>query len=528
MRKSFRVVMLVASIMLFSMQSVVEAKYVLSYTNKIADVCVDKINPIIEGVQENGKYNQEVTVKYYDNTEIKSAVYYYNSESTDFNVEPKSFDSGHVFTDDGYYKIIITDMYNNELQIKKFLIDKTPPQITGVEKGKIYDLPPNVEYYDKYGIEKIEIKQEEDLKLEYQYWNSNRKIFSDRNSTQISVDISYSPKNVKEYKWYVKKESEIEYKLIDTNLDNKFTFTNLEPGTIYNIYCLANTVDNRAYMSNLIVAQTMQDIENVEIIDISDVGYQIKVTGISDKYRYIYFPSWTDANAQDDLIWYQHRANNECTFDLNYEKHNKESGLYITHIYLQEEGKEVVKVQEVNIWLNQEEPEKEIIEPTGGVEITVTDKVGNVSNTDYFVDEIVTIKMNKFSYTKMKEILKDDIETLDDENYVITIKKSNLAKIEKLEITDYINENDEYFEGINYFRELEYLDISSSSKARTDELSTLTNLKYLDISNCSSEYVYDLSFLSKLPNLEYLNTTGTNIINEEVIQSLPNLIEWKN
>jgi len=281
-------------------------------------------------------------------------------------------------------------------------------------------------------------------------------------------------------------------------------------------------------MSNLIVAQTMQDIENVEIIDISDVGYQIKVTGISDKYRYIYFPSWTDANAQDDLIWYQHRANNECTFDLNYEKHNKESGLYITHIYLQEEGKEVVKVQEVNIWLNQEEPEKEIIEPTGGVEITVTDKVGNVSNTDYFVDEIVTIKMNKFSYTKMKEILKDDIETLDDENYVITIKKSNLAKIEKLEITDYINENDEYFEGINYFRELEYLDISSSSKARTDELSTLTNLKYLDISNCSSEYVYDLSFLSKLPNLEYLNTTGTNIINEEVIQSLPNLIEWKN
>lgn len=111
MRKVLKVVILMVSIMLFFMQSIVEAKYVLSYKNTIAQVYIDNINPTIEGVEANGKYNQDITVKYYDNTEIERAIYYYNSEKEDFNVKPENFESGHVFSEEGYYRIIVTDIY---------------------------------------------------------------------------------------------------------------------------------------------------------------------------------------------------------------------------------------------------------------------------------------------------------------------------------------------------------------------------------------------------------------------------------
>ena len=58
MKKSLRVVILMVSIILFFMQSIVEAKYVFSYENTIAQVYIDNINPTIEGVEENGKYNK--------------------------------------------------------------------------------------------------------------------------------------------------------------------------------------------------------------------------------------------------------------------------------------------------------------------------------------------------------------------------------------------------------------------------------------------------------------------------------------
>ena len=533
MRKLSKIIVLLISIILFCMPNVTEAKYVLYCTNEIADICIDTIKPTVEGVEEDGKYNNDVKVTYYDNTQIKSAVYFYNNEIKELNIEPQAFESGHIFKQEGYYKIVVTDIYENQTQIETFLIDKTFPQIIGVENGVIYDLPPNVEYYDKYGIEKIEIKTEEELNIEYQYKNSNLKPNSDRTSTTLTAHISYAPKSSIEYKWYIKKEAEIEYKLIDTNLESEYIFTNLEPETRYNIYCIANTSDNKSYMSNIITAQTIKGASNVEIMDVLEDGYKIKVNNIDTKYKYIYFPTWSEVDWQDDIIWYRYEViNNQCIFEFNYKNHNKVKGMYNTHIYLQEEGKKVEYLQSTYIWVGEEEPEKQKTKFTGKVEMTITDTVGNKTNTDYFVDKIITMNLFQIeghcSYFKIKEILNGKIESYDDEKYIITIKQSNLDSIKELEIKDYIDNEDGYFSGVRYFRKLECLDISGSSRFRADELATLTNLKYLDISNCASNIGYDLGFLNQLRNLEYLNTTGTNITNEEVIKNLPNLKKWKN
>lgn len=51
--------------------------------------------------------------------------------------------------------------------------------------------------------------------------------------------------------------------------------------------------------------------------------------------KVVYFPTWTTANGQDDVVWHHGTIDawNHaiCKIDIN--KHNKESGEYITHIY---------------------------------------------------------------------------------------------------------------------------------------------------------------------------------------------------
>lgn len=528
MRKKIKVAILMLSVVLFSMQQVVEAKYVFSYENTIAQMNIDRKAPIIEGVEENENYNQDVSITYYDNTKIKNAVYYYNSEVAEFKDHAKDFESGHIFKEEGYYKIIVIDIYGNEAKIEKFLIDKTPPEIKEIENGVIYDLPPEIEYYDKYGIEKVEITTEEELTLKYQHKNSNNYPHSDRTNHSITVHISYSPKNTIEYRWYIKKETELTYQLIDTNLENEFTFNNLQAETRYNIYCMSYTKDHKAYMSNLITAQTLGKCQ-VEISQVWDTGYQIEVTEIPEEYKKIYFPTWTEKNGQDDIVWYQREViNGKCTFTLDYSNHHYEQGKYNTHIYFEN----MSYVQSTYVYIGEEEPQEEKADFVGKVEITVTDKANNQTTTEFYVDTTVSITLEKISYERIKESLSNQIDGYDDSNHMIQIKKSKLDKITRLELNDciYHKEGLAYLlgRGISSFKKLEYLDISGSTQFSTSDISTLSNLKYLDISNCQSEYVYDLSFLNQLPNLEYLDTTGTNIINEQYIENLTNLKEWKN
>lgn len=398
MRKFLKIVLLIMSIILLSMQNVVYAKYVFSYEDTSIQMEIDKKAPIIEGVEENGKYNHDVQIYYYDTTGIKQAIYYYNSEEAKFDNTAIHFESGSKFSKEGYYKIIVIDNYHNIAKIEQFLIDKTKPEIVGIEEGIIYDLPPNVEYYDQYGIEKIEIKLPEELDLTYDMRVSNRNNLSDRTESTITVKISCTPQKVSEYKWYIKSETEKEFVMMKSNLEECYTFENLNSNTTYNIYCMAITEDNKAYMSNLITAGTLA-VEKIKITEITDKGYTIKVSGIPEKYSSIYFPTWTNQNEQDDIIWYEEKVENgECIFNLNYDNHNKKTGIYRTHIYANENGNKVF-LQSAKIWIQEEEPEPEKITTAGKTEIIVTDKASNVNKKEYYTDKVVTIN---YSTTKRK------------------------------------------------------------------------------------------------------------------------------
>lgn len=66
------------------------------------------------------------------------------------------------------------------------------------------------------------------------------------------------------------------------------------------------------------------------------------------------FPTWTDSNGQDDLIWHsgtiKYGTVAECTIDLN--THNKESGNYITHVYACDKNGNYAKVVGITNYVN--------------------------------------------------------------------------------------------------------------------------------------------------------------------------------
>ncbi len=84
-------------------------------------------------------------------------------------------------------------------------------------------------------------------------------------------------------------------------------------------------------------------ISNVSVKDVTGDGYTVVCTGTDDVgIVKACFPTWTDANGQDDLVkdWKNKTAvvtpnsKGEYEFRVKSADHNKESGKYYTHVYL--------------------------------------------------------------------------------------------------------------------------------------------------------------------------------------------------
>ncbi|MGN0470995.1 MAG: RICIN domain-containing protein, partial [Acutalibacteraceae bacterium] len=76
-------------------------------------------------------------------------------------------------------------------------------------------------------------------------------------------------------------------------------------------------------------------ISNITISEVSANGYRV-TCDISDEspITSVKFPTWTENNGQDDLIWHIGQiSGNKATFYVNASEHKGEVGKYITHIY---------------------------------------------------------------------------------------------------------------------------------------------------------------------------------------------------
>ena len=104
-------------------------------------------------------------------------------------------------------------------------------------------------------------------------------------------------------------------------------------------------VDNSGNYSNplgLVIKLEQRDtipitpvIGNVSIKDVDSTGYTV-VCDFDASYgiNKVIFPTWTEANGQDDIVWGEGTiSGNTATYRVNISSHNGETGKYITHVY---------------------------------------------------------------------------------------------------------------------------------------------------------------------------------------------------
>lgn len=118
----------------YSKYVIIDSK-VAFHIDKLMD---DKIKPTIDATDpdDNKKNytdeeyytNKDQKIDYDDNIKVANAKYWYNEDEKEFSGEGKEFESGTVFTDEGWYKIVITDIFDNTNTVI-FLLDKTAPTI---------------------------------------------------------------------------------------------------------------------------------------------------------------------------------------------------------------------------------------------------------------------------------------------------------------------------------------------------------------------------------------------------------------
>lgn len=95
-------------------------------------------------------------------------------------------------------------------------------------------------------------------------------------------------------------------------------------------------------LAPVFIDRTGPVISNVSVQEVDSTGYTVSCTVTDDnEVDRVQFPTWTDANGQDDLAkdWGSNptvqgtKEGNVYTFRVNDSAHNYERGQYITHIY---------------------------------------------------------------------------------------------------------------------------------------------------------------------------------------------------
>ena len=125
-----------------------------------------------------------------------------------------------------------------------------------------------------------------------------------------------------------------------------FSDHNNEKGQyVTHIYAYDAAGNSTSVSTGVNVEENAPTIDNVNVVNVSPSGYQISCFVDDDtEIDYVAFPTWTQNNGQDDLIWkwgniYRPISEPEGTsgtavINISVSDHNNETGFYNTHIYV--------------------------------------------------------------------------------------------------------------------------------------------------------------------------------------------------
>lgn len=112
----------------------------------------------------------------------------------------------------------------------------------------------------------------------------------------------------------------------------RIPFSNHEDLGYYTTHVYANGAFIAASISNVTGNTTIQAPSQTSR---ANGFYDVLVYGVGDNAVSVLFPTWTASNGQDDIEWIQGQkiAPGKWKATIQFNKHNNESGAYITHVY---------------------------------------------------------------------------------------------------------------------------------------------------------------------------------------------------
>ena len=185
-----------------------------------------------------------------------------------------------------------------------------------------------------------DIKELTAADIEFEY-NVDGTVIDKKTWTNKDVKVTAKPKvDIAGYTLVTKKNDGTWQETDNqTFSENGIMYVALTDGRNYGVTEATGNVTN--------IDKTVPTYSSVEVKNVNSKGYDVYVYGVKDTdsgVNRVQFPTWTEANGEDDLQkdW---ETNSEETgimqadgttwvYHVDVAKHNNESGIYITHIYI--------------------------------------------------------------------------------------------------------------------------------------------------------------------------------------------------
>ena len=173
---------------------------------------------------------------------------------------------------------------------------------------------------------------------------------SNGNWSKADVTVTLSSTDnlsgIKQFEWY-NGSSWVTTSLTTTGNNGTITFTVDRNTTIrFRVLDKAGNSSDEA-TTTMKIDKTVPTIGSAEIKNLTTTGYDVYVYGVTDSgsgINRVQFPTWTDANGQDDILpnWSTNSAatgtkqadGTTWVYHVNVTDHKNEYGKYITHVYV--------------------------------------------------------------------------------------------------------------------------------------------------------------------------------------------------
>lgn len=190
--------------------------------------------------------------------------------------------------------ITVEDVSGNKKEVYYNInnIDKIPPEILGIDNGKIYNSNVEIDYKDNVKIKEIFVDKYSSLYWPFypDYYETNFYKGIDVTSKKIDVNIHRHPKNTKYYMYYL--NNVLKAKSEKSN----YSFIGLAPGTNYTIKVDAVDKDGNVLESvtNIIKTKYFADLKATR----NDINktFTLNLTGIDSRVKNVYGIEFTNAN----------------------------------------------------------------------------------------------------------------------------------------------------------------------------------------------------------------------------------------